>query len=400
MSRVTDPDALVKLIDTDFLVDTTSALAKVPTEVPMGFDTLIDADHPKLVHYVQDIVRPRLVEIGAWELIDTPLNNLVVSLGNTKADRTLMLINYTPAQHNNLMSDPFSGKVAVPAEFGVHVPAVFGQGVSQNKVHQAVMLAVLKLIIETEAPLRGRLLWAINNEGRSSHECTDAILDAIGVTPSFGLIQIPTEFAISLGNRGRIDIDVFVHGKVTHSSDPEAGISAIDGAAAVLDRLKGLTWPDQHQLLGGRQAVVYKMRFEPMAPHTIPSFAHLTIDRRLLPGDELDEAIAEVKGVLADMDPFRVEVAPNVYMLPAMVEPTEPGVESLRLAHEQTFGLAPEERYFKGAFDAGGYCRRGIPTVMYGGGGGVWPIGPDFVTIDDAIKEAQVLCRLILDFLA
>jgi hypothetical protein len=42
-------------------------------------------------------------------------------------------------------------------------------------------------------------------------------------------------------------------------------------------------------------------------------------------------------------------------------------------------------------------CERGIPTVMYGGGGGVFPIGPDFVTIEDAMKEAEVLTRLVVD---
>lgn len=399
MTRDKGSGEVAERIDRNYLVSTTSELAKAPTEVPMGFDTLIEPDHPKLVHYVQNIIRPRLVEIGAWELIDAPLNNLVVSLGDASADRTLLLVNYTPAQHNNLMEDPFSGKVAIPSEYGVEVPAIFGQGVSQNKVHQAVMLAVLKLLIEEKVPLRGRLLWAINNEGRSSHDCADAILDTIGVVPNFGLIQIPTEFAISLGNRGRIDIDVYVHGKVSHSSDPESGISAIEGAAAVIERLKRLTWPDRHHLLGGRQALVYKMRFEPMAPHTIPSLAHLTIDRRLLPGDDIDNAVAEVRSILADMDPFRTEVAPNVYMLPAMVEPNEPGVEALRQAHLKTFDQAPEERYFKGAFDAAGFCRRGIPTVMYGGGGGVWPIGPDFVTIEDAVREAEVLFRLIVEFL-
>ena len=38
-------------------------------------------------------------------------------------------------------------------------------------------------------------------------------------------------------------------------------------------------------ILGGRQAIVYKIRYEPVAPHTLPSDAYLTVDRRLLPGD-------------------------------------------------------------------------------------------------------------------
>ena len=42
-------------------------------------------------------------------------------------------MNYTPAQHHNLMPDPFSGAIANAGEYGVDEPAVFGQGVSQCK---------------------------------------------------------------------------------------------------------------------------------------------------------------------------------------------------------------------------------------------------------------------------
>jgi acetylornithine deacetylase/succinyl-diaminopimelate desuccinylase-like protein len=393
----TSTDDLVGRLDQDFLVTTTSELAKVPTEVPLGFDTLIEPDHPKLVHYVQDVVRPRLVEIGAWELIDAPLNNLIATMGDGSSGRSLLLVNYTPAQHNNLMDDPFSGKIAIPSEFGVDTPAIFGQGVSQNKVHQAVMLTVMKLLIDNEVDLSGRLYWVVNNEGRSSHECSEVILDTIGDTPDFGIVQIPTEFAVSLGNRGRIDIDVMVEGKVTHSSDPGSGLSAIEGAAEVVQRLKQLSWPDRHPQLGGRHALVYKIQYDPVAPHTIPSNAHLTIDRRLLPGDDLEAAVAEVREMLKGMEPFQVTVSPGVHMLPALVDPEGAGVAMLRAAHTSTFGEAPAERYFGGSFDAAAMCERGIPTVMYGGGGGVFPIGPDFVTIEDAMKEAEVLTRLVVD---
>ena len=58
-----------------------------------------------------------------------------------------------------------------------------GQGVSQNKAHQAVMLAVLRLLRELGTPLRGQLYWTVNNEGRSSHDCTNAILERLDRRP-------------------------------------------------------------------------------------------------------------------------------------------------------------------------------------------------------------------------
>src|SRR5687767_1043273 len=199
-SDPTDLDTFVQDgLDRAYLVQTLSQLARVPTDVPLGFQTLMEPDDPKLVHYVQQVLRPELVRLGLYDLLDVPRNNLVVRLGRGESGRSLLIQNYTPAQHHNLMEEPFSGKVASAAEYGSDEPAVFGQGVSQNKAHQAVMLAVLKLLVEGGVELRGRLYWAVNNEGRSSHACSEAIIGALDPKPSFGIIQLGTGLAISLG---------------------------------------------------------------------------------------------------------------------------------------------------------------------------------------------------------
>ena len=387
-------------IDRAYLVETLSRLARVPTDVPLGFDTLMEPDDPKLVHYVQQVMRPELVRLGCYDLIDAPRNNLVVRLGSGESERSLLIQNYTPAQHHNLMTDPFSGKVASAREYGRDEPAVFGQGVSQNKAHQAVMLAVLRFLQSRAGPLRGRLYWAINNEGRSSHACSEAIVGALDHKPAFGVIQIGTGLRLSLGNRGRIDVVIHVVGKAVHSSTPDRGLSAIDGVHLVLERLKRLAWADRHPLLGGRHAVPYKIRYEPVAPHTLPSDGFVTVDRRLLPGDDPMTAVAEIREVIGDLSPYQVEIQPDVLMLPALVAPDDPGVRALQDAHAAEQGRPVETEYLRGSFDAGWGCSVGIPTVMYGAGEGSSLLGADFVTIADVETEARVLARLIIDQLS
>jgi acetylornithine deacetylase/succinyl-diaminopimelate desuccinylase-like protein len=387
-------------LDQTYLVETLSRLARVPTDVPMGYETLIEPDDPKLVHYVQHVVRPELVQLGQYDLIDVARNNLVVRLGAGESGRSLLIQNYTPAQHQNLMEDPFSGKVGSAAAYGCDEPAIFGQGVSQCKAHQAVMLAVLKLLHESGVPLRGRLYWAVNNEGRSSHACSEAILSALPETPQFGVLQTGTDLSLSLGNRGRVDVHIHVHGKVAHSSVPHTGLSAIDGAYLVMERLKTLIWPDRHPILGGRHAIVYKMRQWPLAPHTLPSDAELVVDRRLLPGDDPDAATDEIRATLADMAPYDVVVERGVYMLPALVDPGEAGVHALQDSNRAFRGHEAETVYGQGTFDAGGPCALGIPTVMFGASGGVGLMGVDFVPISAVEIEAKVLAHFILSQLA
>src|SRR5215208_7695227 len=88
-------------LDRAYLVETLSRLARVPTDVPLGWQTLMEPDDPKLVHYVQDVLRPELVRLGAG-LRDVPRNNLVAILGSGITERSLLLQSYTPAQHHQL----------------------------------------------------------------------------------------------------------------------------------------------------------------------------------------------------------------------------------------------------------------------------------------------------------
>jgi acetylornithine deacetylase/succinyl-diaminopimelate desuccinylase-like protein len=388
-------------LDRTYLVESLSRLARVPTDVPPGFQTLMEPDDPKLIHYVQDVIRPELVRLGAYDLVDAPRNNVVVRLGSGASGRVLLIQNYTPTQHHNHMPAPFSGRIANASMYGCDEPAVFGQGVSQNKAHQAVMLAVLKLLLEGDTSLlRGRLYWAINNEGRSSHACSEAILAALPDTPEFCVIQIGTALALSLGNRGRVDVDVHIAGRAAHSSAPQEGLSAIDGAHAVIQRLKALSWPERHLQLGGRHAIVYKVQYEPQAPHTLPSDAYLTVDCRLLPGDDPDAAVEQIRTAIGDLAPYGVSVARGVSMLPALVDPEEPGVRAVQEANEAIRGRPAPIEYGQGTFDAGGLCAHGIPTIMFGASGRTGLLDTDFVPISAVEIEAKVLAYFILQMLA
>jgi acetylornithine deacetylase/succinyl-diaminopimelate desuccinylase-like protein len=371
-----------------------SRFARVPTDVPLGFQTLIEPDDPKLVRYVQEVVKPQLD--ARFEVIDAGRNNVVLRLGSGSRPR-LLIQNYTPAQHHNLMDDPLSGDIVPGTQFGVGGDVVIGQGVGQAKCHQAVMVSVVNALGRLGLNLRGTLYWSINNEGRSSHECTSLILDAIASEIDFCVIQLDTRLAISLGNRGRVDVDVEIKGKAAHSSTPDDGASAIDGAYEVMTRLRRLRWPDSHPLLGSRQAVPYKIDFFPVAPHTLPEVAQMTVDRRLLPGDDVEAATDEIRSSLRDIAPYEVTVQRGVYMLPSLTDDREPWVLALQDGIERT-GRAASTIYSRGAFDAGATTSRGIPTVMFGAGGdGHWPTGVDFVSVEDVTVEARVLGGFIVD---
>jgi acetylornithine deacetylase/succinyl-diaminopimelate desuccinylase-like protein len=390
-SAAIDPTRL----DERYLTNTLVRLLKIPTEVPLGANTLMEPDDPKLVHYVQRVIRSELEQLGVPRVIEAPLNQLVVRLGRGASPEALLIQVYTPTQHANFMADPFSGRIAVPP--GATAPAAYGQGASQNKAHMAVVLAVLKLLLESGTDLAGTLYVSVNNEGRSSHACTEAILSTLDPRPRHAILAIGTGMRITAGNRGRVDIHVRVRGKACHSSDPAAGLSAIEGVHEVMARLRRLKLDASHPLLGPQALVPYQVTYEPLAPHTLPGSALMKLDRRLLPGEDVDAAVSEVRAVLADMKPWAVEVQGDVFMHPALVEETAPVVQALRAAGQRVLDRMPPVIYPRYCFDAGGLTAAGIPAVMFGASGGSGDIvyGDDWVSLDDVVREAKILALAI-----
>jgi acetylornithine deacetylase/succinyl-diaminopimelate desuccinylase-like protein len=276
---------------------------------------------------------------------------------------------------------------------------VFAQGVTQTKSHHAIVLTLLKLLIEQQIALPGTLYVAINNEGRSSHACSNAILQALDRKPDFAMLLTATGQRISLGNRGRVDVNINIRGQATHSSVPHLGLSAIDGAHEVINRLKTLILSGSHPVLGGQHAIPYQVTYEPLAPHTLPERAHIRVDRRLLPGDDPTQVMAEIRDTIGDMTPYELTIEEGYHMLPALVEPDHPGVRVLSEAHRAVHGEAPDTYYGQGTFDAGGPCAAGVPAVMYGVGGGGSVLDVDFVPLSHLQNVARVITHTLLTFL-
>src|SRR5699024_8601498 len=186
----------------DVLVD----LAKVPSAVPLGPQTLIAPDDAILVRYVQDELRPRFRAVGARDIIDLPMNQFAVRFGSGDGP-CLALMAYTPTQHHNLMDDPWSGRIATAP--GSSELAVYGHGVTEENVHEACLVQVAVWNAEEGLELTGTLWLCVNNEGMSTHDGSNAILDHLPGPPPGLLIQLfNTDFKVSVGNRGRVDLSV------------------------------------------------------------------------------------------------------------------------------------------------------------------------------------------------
>jgi len=340
------------------VTETLIALARTPTDVPLGQNEIEPTD-PKIAHYVHDVVRPMIESLDLGPVQIDSLNNLICRVGSGAPSPSLLVMAYATSQHGNYTDPALEGRL-IDGQ-------VFGKGTAQNKGALAALLGALQIIASQKIRLRGTLTVVVNTESQSSHRCSAQLFDGAGLRADSGWLAMGTR-GIVIGHRGRVDVHVTIRGEAGHSSQPHLGKNAIFGLREALNRLADLrgriTRSDPG--LGREHLEPYKLVTSPIAPHTMPDTATLTIDRRVLPGTDPADAVQEIRSALGDIPPYEIDVRAGATHLPYRVARDHPVVTALSSAHAAVRGEAPWIGYVPYAFDAGYANSRGIPTVMFG----------------------------------
>jgi succinyl-diaminopimelate desuccinylase len=367
-------------------------LLRTSTEVPIGSHEILPGD-PRIVDAIDTVVMPMIDALEPDHVVRHPDGDVLARFGPA-SDDGLLLQTYIVSQHGNDMADPLAGRLADGSDFGVAGQVAVGQGANQNK---GPMAAAFDALANRPEALSSPILLAVNTEGMSSHGGSKRIIDDLGARAERGVLAFSTDLNVSIGNRGRADVHIEVPGASSHSSQPTLGINPLPRAAAVIDALRSAPLPEPHPDLGPATATPYQLRFEPVAPHTIPERGIFLIDRRLLPGERPGDAVDSLRTHLEASLDFDVIVSEGAVMFPADVAQDDPVVLAL-LASMPSEGRTSMALYSKNTFDAGYGCSKDIPTVMFGPGKrsfGAGMIATEWVSIDDCRVAAQSFGGLI-----
>ena len=249
-----------------------------------------------------------------------------------------------------------------------------------------------------DTPLRGRLTLAITSAGETGrHDAARAVLDAMDHVPDAAIIAIGTSGRLALANKGRIDVEVRVRGRAAHSSTPWAGIDAIAGARQVLDRVLALHVGTRHHPgLGRATLAATAIRSWPEATHTIQDEVLLTFDRRLLPGDDPQEAFAAIAAAADIGEPWRTETVRGPHMFPAEIAADGPLASAIRQGCLAQGVEPPETFYSNGALDAGLFHSLGREAAMWGPGNmDLWHSDNESISVDEIEYGARRYLGLI-----
>jgi succinyl-diaminopimelate desuccinylase len=329
--------------------------------------------------------------------------NVIVTLGDPATGPTIVM-------NGHLDTVPVSDLAAWKS--GPYDPTVsddgrklFGRGASDMKSSVAVMLYVARLL--KDAPLNGRVqIHVVSDEEVGAKFGTLVVLDEIAAgrlpRPDYCLIGEKSDLKVRNAERGLLAVDVTVLGRASHTAAARVtGVNAIAKAAKAVLALD--TDIDGFHPAVGKPVISINTIQAGVAHNVVPGECTFSIDRRLIPGETRESAVAEIvaklDAITADDPDFRYELTidPLRDHIPANItDEDSPLVQAIQASIRAVTGQEPE--FFvawAGATDGRFYRQAGIDTVGYGPGGENAHGANEAVLIDDLVTQARVYVETI-----
>jgi acetylornithine deacetylase/succinyl-diaminopimelate desuccinylase family protein len=328
--------------------------------------------------------------------------NVLISAGDPDAGPTIVMnghLDTVPVSDAAAWkTDPFDPKVSEDRQ------QLYGRGASDMKSATGVMLYLMGLF--KDAPLKGRLqAHIVSDEELSGRFGTIHLLDQVKTgrlpKPDYCLIGEKSDLRVRNAERGILAFKVTFYGRASHTATARAtGINAIALAAkGVLALEKDI---DKFHPAVGKPVISVNTINAGIAHNVVPGECVISVDRRLIPGETRESALAEARAALDEIaasDPnFRYELAEDEehFIEANITEADSPIVQALQESVRMVTGKEPE--YFvawAGATDGRFYRQMGIDTVGYGPGGENAHGANEAVYIPDLITMTKVWSETI-----
>jgi succinyl-diaminopimelate desuccinylase len=304
---------------------------------------------------------------------------------------------------NDWTRDPFGGE---------HADGwIYGRGAADMKSGLAAQVIAVEALRQTG--WAGRIVHSavpdeetvgVENAG-TGYLVEQGLLsaDAVIITEPFG------PDGVGIGHKGAIWGEITVHGRQAHGSSPALGVNAVEGMARYLARLDtelrprleervtelGVTPPEP------RSTLSFDTIAGGVATNIVPDRCRCTFNRRLLPGEDLDAARAELLAPLEQLG-LRFDYRETYATEPTLVSAEEPVVQAACRA-VRALGLEPRLLISAGSDDQRFVVHRaGIAnSLVYGPGTtALSHIADERISVADLVLGTKGLALILAELLA
>ncbi len=314
--------------------------------------------------YVRQFFEQRGIEV--WEQEVFPgRNNVIARIPGRDTSRRLVF-----EAHTDTVS--IKGMTIDPFDPVIRDGKLHGRGSVDDKAGLAAMMhAVADIHASGEPPPCEIWLAAVVDEEFSFR---GVVKLCEGLKADAAVVAEPTEFKCVIASKGVLRWRIRTKGKAAHSSKPHLGINAITAMSRIVlalnedhERMQRV----QHPLLGPGTCNVGVIHGG-VQVNFVPDEAVIEIDRRLLPGEEVESVLAHYQCLLDELAKQHPDVIAEMEkpMLQDWPFQTDADTSLVLLSREVLREMNREDSVSGVPFgsDASKFSRLGIPTVLFGPG--------------------------------
>jgi putative selenium metabolism hydrolase len=327
--------------------------------------------------------------LGYDEAFRDSQGNVIGIVKGTEPGPTIMYNSHmdhvSPGDVANWMGyDPYGGAIDVCAvdtqdKKPDEAECIHGRAASDVKCGEAVQIYAGGIIAKLKKkgfPIKGNFMFTgvVQEEPAEMVgmlHLIDKTLPEMGLTYDAMVSSEATSLKLYCGHRGRVEMLATVYGRTSHGSAPWLGINAIYKAIPLINRIKDELYPTlpSDPDLGQASISLNIIECSPGALSIVPDRCMLSLDRRLLPTETAESALAQIQAIIDDLaskDPdFKADV-----VLKSAVETSYTGVTYKPQKIMNAWKISTEHAFVEAAAAA---LEAMGQTVKYG----YWDFGTD-----------------------
>ncbi|MCK6474765.1 MAG: ArgE/DapE family deacylase [Planctomycetes bacterium] len=337
--------------------------------------------------------------------LDTYPRYNILARWNTGAKKTLLLTG-----HYDVVP-PTAGWKSDPFKPFVKGARLIGRGTGDMKACDAAAIFAVQAMRETGArpPWNIELAFTCDEE-TGGYAGLGHVVKSGAVKPDAAvLLEGGSGDTIGYAHRGVLWLEVTVHGKAGHASNPKNGVNALEKACGLIREFKKL-----ERVYAGRRSAfrANKVARRPTLMiggvsggggkiNTIPDTFTFSIDRRLLPEENVAavkrEFMQRIRRAKAKDRDLKVSVAYPLFVESGSTNPKAKIVRAAQEAHRAVTGKRSTLRMSGGFTDMHWLTNDGkVPTVGYGVSGGGAHSDLEWADTAGMLQAAKIYAEIAL----
>jgi succinyl-diaminopimelate desuccinylase len=275
---------------------------------------------------------------------------------------------------------------------------IYGRGAGDDKASVTAQVMAALAVKQSGIDLAGTLIVnEVADEESGGFHGARWITDQEFFTPDFVIVGEQTMNEVALGEKGSSPTTVIVRGRTAHGALPWEGANAIEAMAEIIVALRREYWP----VIATRtnpyfhpSSASINMISGGVKGNVVPDYAEITVDRRVVPGEDPNEVRQELRDIaeraVNGMDGISVEVVAPFEGMAASLAPEDSPLVNAMLGANASLGLSTNLRGFSMATDGRFFAARGVPTIIYGPGDPKLAHIPDeWVGVDELLQATR-----------